>query len=137
MNTFALVIVFPDLGEARLPDKRIPHFVSLKYHQEEVTREDRKGHKRVLFSHLFPSSEVSQHRNCKAEREPAKENPVRTVERECVAIKVRSRKIKMNFQTVLMVEDERGKDAGKELICVTKGIKDNERSLHLRGFWSF
>lgn len=67
MNTFALVIVFPDLGETRLPDERFPHSVSLKYHQEEVTGEETKGHKGVLSSHLFPSFVVSQHRNCKAE----------------------------------------------------------------------
>lgn len=30
----------------------------------------------------------------------------------------------MNFQT-LITEDEGAKDAGKELICVTKGIEDN------------
>lgn len=35
----------------------------------------------------------------------------------------------MNFQTVLMAEDEGDKDAGKELICVTKGIKDKIATL--------
>lgn len=69
MNTFALVVVFPDLGEARLLDERIPHSVSLKYHQEEVTGEKTKGHKGVFSSHLFPSFVVSQHKTCKAERE--------------------------------------------------------------------
>lgn len=30
----------------------------------------------------------------------------------------------MNFQTVLMAEDEGGKDASKGLICMTEGIED-------------
>lgn len=34
-----------------------------------------------------------------------------------------------------MAEDEGDKDAGKELICVTKGIKDKIATL--RWFWSF
>lgn len=66
--------LFPDLGKTWLPDERIPHSLSSKYHQEEVTREEREGQKGAISSHLFPSSishkgKSAQHRISKAEGE--------------------------------------------------------------------
>ena len=47
--------------------------------------------------------------------------------RECVQPSwVRGRNSKTNFQTVLEGEDEGGKGAGKELVCVEKGTKTAE-----------
>lgn len=65
--------LFPDLGETWLPDERIPHSVSLKCHQEEVTGEEMEGHKGAISSYLFPSSisqkaKSARHRISKAER---------------------------------------------------------------------
>lgn len=65
MNTFALVIVFPDLRETRLPDKDST-FCLL-----EVSPRGSDGKKQRAIKGSFPLIyfKVSQYRNCKAKRE--------------------------------------------------------------------
>lgn len=103
-----------------MSNERIPHSVG------KVTGEEIGRHKGAVSSHLFLSSVRMQSQPSMGtvrlrERGYMPQSPVRTVERLCVwSTEGRSRKIKRNFQRVLMAGAEGGRDACKALVCTQK-----------------
>lgn len=107
--------LFPDLGETWLPDERIPHSVSLKCHQEEVTGgrnrgRDTKGPFPLIY---FPPPSVRKQSQPGIGSARLRERPDMKESsqdgRQCVWSTQgwgRNKKIKRNLQRVLMTGDE-------------------------------
>lgn len=82
MNTFALVIVFPDLRETRLPyeDSTLCLLEVSPRGSDGKKQGDIKGSFPLIY---FPSPKSGSIGTARLRERPATENPVRTVERVC------------------------------------------------------